>query len=147
MQGDCTFISWEILNHGCVITQDIQPVTFRFVAQLQRRISNGHFGIAILNDANVVVGWAFENLSLGTGLKEFLIEVPSLPIRPGAYSLTCSLFNQGNNLTGGELLEQWNAVPSLLVDVPPLSHPQDAWAGLLNVAAKLRICGGDDGTS
>jgi lipopolysaccharide transport system ATP-binding protein len=147
-QGNCTFVKWDILDHGHVVREGPQPVRFRFVARLQRPVSNGHFGVAILNEADsVIAGWAFERLSLDKGLREFLLEVPSLPIRPGAYSLVCTLFNQGNNLNGGDLLERWIAVPRLLVDAPPLSHPQDAWAGVLNIPASLKVHGVNNGAA
>jgi hypothetical protein len=61
--------------------------------------------------------------------------VDQLPIRPGTYRLSFALFNHGNNLTGGKLVEKWTAVPGLMVDTPPVAHPQDEWAGVLNVPA------------
>jgi hypothetical protein len=60
-------------------------------------------------------------------------------LRPGTYSILCSLYNGGNNLTGGRLLEVWNAIPFLAVDTLPLSHQQDNWAGILNIPADLKI--------
>jgi lipopolysaccharide transport system ATP-binding protein len=134
------FVKWEVMNQGYVVKEGAQPITFRVVAHLRSPVSNGHLGIAILNDANLVVaGWAFESLSFESGARELLVEVPSLPLRPGAYSLRCALFNRGNNLTGGDLVEYWHAVPQLLVDAPPLAHPQDAWAGVLNLPANLTV--------
>jgi len=38
-------------------------------------------------------------------------------------------------LTGGHLVDKWIGVPPLTLDVPPLAHAQDEWAGVLNVPA------------
>ena len=87
----------------------------------------------------VVIGWGFDELNVPTGLHEFSVKLPLLPIRPGAYSLGCALFNGGNNLTTGKLVENWQAQPPLIVDTAPLAHPQDAWSGVLNLPAQLRV--------
>jgi hypothetical protein len=62
---------------------------------------------------------------------------PEPSAAPGSYRLSFALFNNGNNLTGGRLIEKWAAVPPLTLDVQPVSHPQDEWAGVLNVPATL----------
>ena len=69
------------------------------------------------------------------------MRLPSLPLQPGTYRLSFALFNSGNNLTGGRLVEKWSAVPLLTLDVPPVGHPQDEWAGILNIPATLTTCG------
>ena len=43
------------------------------------------------------------------------------------------------NLSGGRLLEKWTAVPDLALEARPLGHPQDAWAGILNLRGALTI--------
>jgi hypothetical protein len=86
-----------------------------------------------------MVGWGIDNLDIASGDQEILLRVPLLPLRPGAYSLVCTLFNRGNNLTGGHLIEEWNAQPPLIVDTLPVSHPQDRWAGILNLPADLHV--------
>jgi hypothetical protein len=94
----------------------------------------------IYNDASVLVAsWGFDDLELESGVQQLRVTVPYLPLRPGSYSILCSLFDGGNNLTGGRMLELWNAVPLLAVDTMPLSHPQDAWAGIFNIPAKLKV--------
>jgi hypothetical protein len=92
----------------------------------------------MLNDANfVVAGWAFESVALPPGTHELLVQFPALPLRPGVYSLVCSLFHQGNNLTGGERIAYWHAHPELRIDAPSVAHPQEAWTGVLNIPAHL----------
>jgi len=91
------------------------------------------------NENVIMIGWGFDNMELGSGTHELVLRMPTLPLRPGTYSVMCSLFNGGNNLTGGELVEKWHAVPQLVVDTPPLAHPQDRWTGILNIPAELQV--------
>jgi hypothetical protein len=97
-------------------------------------------GLAVLNDSGaVLVGWGFDNIDVPAGLQEIILRVPSLPLRPGAYSLTGAILNRGNNLTGGQLLEQFYAQPPLIIDTRPVAHPQERWAGILNLPAELSV--------
>jgi len=134
------FLRWSICGHDNVLRDGLCDVTFHFHVHLREPVTQGHFGIAVLTDSSaVLVGWGFDNLNIGAGQREITLRVPALPLRPGAYSLTCSIYDKGNNLNGGVLVEQWYALPSLIVDTPPLSHPQDRWAGVLNLPAELKI--------
>jgi len=134
------FVKWSIGGEDHAIRDGLREVAFHFQLRLSEEISQGHFGMAILSDTgSVLAGWGFDNLDIPDGDQEIVLRVPSLPLRPGAYSLTCSVFNKGNNLTGGQLVEQWYALPPLVVDTPPLSHPQDRWAGIFNIPGELEV--------
>jgi hypothetical protein len=132
------FLRWSICGQGNAVRDGLSEVTFHFHVRLSEPVVQGHFGMAALSDSGAVLaGWGFDNLDIAAGAQEIILRVPLLPLRPGAYSLTCSLFNRGNNLTGGQLIEQWYALPPLIVDTHPLSHPQDRWAGVLNVPGEI----------
>jgi len=134
------FLKWSVGGEDNVVRDGLREVTFHFHLRLREAISQGHFGMAILSDTGAVLaGWGFDNLDVQEGDQEIVLRVPALPLRPGAYSLTCSIFNKGNNLTGGHLVEQWYALPPLVVDTPPLSHPQDRWAGVFNLPAEIEV--------
>ena len=134
------FLKWTIGGEDNVLRDGLREVAFHFQLRLSEALSQGHFGMAILSDTgSVLAGWAFDNLDIPEGDREIVLRVPSLPLRPGAYSLTCSIFNNGNNLTGGRLVEQWYALPPLVVDTTPLSHPQDRWAGIFNIPAEIEV--------
>jgi lipopolysaccharide transport system ATP-binding protein len=134
------FRKWTIGGEGNAILDGLQEVAFHFVLSLSEAISQGHFGFSILSDTgSVLAGWGFDNLDIPEGEQEIVLRVPSLPLRPGAYSMTCSVFNGGNNLTGGRLVEQWYALPPLLVDTQSLAHPQDRWAGVFNIPAEIEV--------
>lgn len=134
------FRRWEISGRGNAVRSDFEPITLRFQVSLSEPISHGHFGLAIQNDVNLtLIGWGFDGLEIPPGLQELSLTIPCLPLRPGVYTLLCSLFNHGNNLTNGQLVDLWQAAPPLVVDTRPVSHPQDRWAGVLNIPAELQM--------
>jgi hypothetical protein len=113
-------------------------VTFQISVRLDRPVTGGHLGVGLTDDRDTVVaGWAFEPVALDAGAHVLDVTIPSLPLRPGCYQLSFAFFDAGNNLNGGRLIEKWPAVPPLVLDVEPLGHPQDAWAGVLNLPATL----------
>jgi lipopolysaccharide transport system ATP-binding protein len=140
VRGPC-FRGWELATGGHVLTDTSVPFTIRVHLQLTSPVSNGHFGLSILDgdDDSVVAGWAWDPLHLAAGSPTFEVRIPQLPLRPGMYRLSLAIFDGGNNLTGGRLIEKWTAVQPLGLDVPPVAHPQTEWAGLLNVPARLDI--------
>jgi len=134
------FRGWELASGGHVITDTTRPLTIRIHLGLKEAVVNGHFGLCILGqDDDVLAGWAFEPLELARDIDRFDITIPQLPLRPGLYRLAFALFTGGNNLTGGRMIERWVASPELGLDVRPLGHPQDAWAGVLNLSATLKV--------
>jgi hypothetical protein len=136
------FLGWELDDGGHVLRDAGSPFRLRIHLAPGLKVSNGHFGLGLLGaDDEVVAGWAFEPLSFNGGTRHLDVDLPQLPLRPGLYRWTVTLFDNGNNLTGGRLLEKWTAVPELSLDTRPLGHPQDMWAGVLNLRATLGIDG------
>ena len=134
------FMGWELAGEGNILQDGLKETTLEFSICPKETIRRGHFGMHIYNDVGVLTAsWGFDDLSLDVGPQRLHLMLPYLPLRPGTYRIVCSLYNGGNNLTGGRLLEIWNAVPLLAVDTLPLSHQQDAWAGVLNIPADLKI--------
>jgi lipopolysaccharide transport system ATP-binding protein len=145
VRGRC-FFGWELRSGGHVLQDTSRPFVIRVTLGLACPVTGGHFGFSILGDDDAVIaGWAFEPLSIAAGTCALDVELPQLPIRPGVYRLSLALFDGGNNLTGGRLLEKWTAVPELAIDVAPVAHPQDEWAGVLNLPARLTVSGTDAG--
>ena len=138
--GSPVFLGWEIAGEGNILKDGQTEVTLNFTVAPKVPVRRGHFGLHLHNDASVLVAsWGFEDVALEPGVQQLRVTLPCLPLRPGSYSILCSLFTGGNNLTGGILLEVWNAVPFLAVDTLPLGHQQDAWAGILNIPADLKV--------
>ena len=141
LAGQC-FRGWEVAGGGHTVRTPDGPVTFRVHLSLGQDIVAGHLGVGLYDDEDrVVAGWAFEPVSFSAGKRTLGVTVPILPLRPANYRLKFTLFDRGSNLTGGRLVESWSAVPHLALNVPPLSHPQDEYAGILTVPA---ILSGDD---
>jgi len=134
------FLGWELGSGGNILQDGLRETTFSFLVNLREPIRRGHFGLHIYNDATALVAsWGFDDLAFEPGSQHIEITVPCLPLRPGSYSILTSLFNGGNNQTGGRMLEAWNAVPFLAIDTQPLAHKQDAWAGITNIPANLKV--------
>jgi ABC-type polysaccharide/polyol phosphate transport system ATPase subunit len=141
LSGQC-FRGWEVAGGGHTVRTPDGPVTIRIHLTLGQDIVAGHLGVGLYDDEDrVVAGWAFEPVSFGAGKRSLDVTIPILPLRPANYRLKFTLFDRGSNLTGGRIVESWSAVPHLALSVPPLSHPQDEYAGILNVPATLS---GDD---
>ncbi len=137
--GHC-FLGWSIAGNGNILTDDTQDIVFHFDLSLREAVSRGHFGMTIFSETNVVLtGWGFDNIDIPAGRQEIVLRLPALPLKPGGYSISCSIYTRGNNLTGGHLVEQWNALPPLIVDTKPVGHPQDRWAGVLNIAGDFQV--------
>jgi lipopolysaccharide transport system ATP-binding protein len=130
------FRKWELADGGHTVKAVNRPVTIRAHLRLSEPVAGGHYGVGLYNHRDAVVaGWAFEPLSLEAGYHILEITIPQLPLQPGTYQVSFALFTGGNNLTGGHLVDKWIGVPPLTLDVPPLAHAQDEWAGVLNVPA------------
>jgi ABC-type polysaccharide/polyol phosphate transport system ATPase subunit len=138
--GSRVFLGWDLDGKGNILKDGLKKALLNVAVCPKEPIRRGHFGFHIYNDQSVLVAsWGFDDLSLEPGVQQIRLTLPYLPLRPGTYSILCSLFNGGNNLTGGNMLEVWNAVPLLAVATLPLSHPQDTWAGILNIPADLTV--------
>jgi lipopolysaccharide transport system ATP-binding protein len=138
------FLDWCISGRDNVLRDGTVGLTMHFRVRLRETVDHGHFGVAVLNDTNLVVaGWGFDEVHIPRGKHELVVSLPSLPLRPGVYSLMCTLLNNGRN--GGELVEQWYAVPTLVVDTMPVAHPLDRWSGVLNISGQLKVSAGSAG--
>jgi homopolymeric O-antigen transport system ATP-binding protein len=134
------FLGWEIPGEENILRDGLKELTLNFTVSPKEAVRRGHFGVHIYNDARLLVAsWGFEEVALEPGVQQLQVTLPYLPLRPGTYSILCSLYNEGDNLTGGQPLEVWNAVPFLIVDTLPLTHRQDNWAGIFNIPADLKI--------
>ena len=141
LAGQC-FLGWEVAGGGHSVRTPDGPVTICMDVVVGQDIVAGHLGVSVYDDEDrVMAGWAFEPVAFRAGRRTLEVTVPLLPLRPANYRLRFTLFDRGSNLTGGRLVESWPAVPLLALSVPPLSHPQDEYAGILNIPATLS---GDD---
>jgi len=134
---DARFMSWDILEPSAgepnVLTT-AGPAKVRFVVQVNRYMRDLHHGIALFGQDNQLV-WSTANdfRELTPGVREFVYSLPGLPIRPGVYNWHVTIWHSNN------LADEWLCSPSLIVGTQPVTHPNDAWIGILNVPAELEI--------
>ena len=114
-------------------------VKLAFEVVLKTPVRIGLHGIALYNcDRNLVWGTAVNSLDLSAGRHTFVHALPSLPLRPGPYSWRVSLWDEHG------LVDDWQCVPEMLVATEPLTHPNDEWAGVLNIPAVFSVLAGSD---
>ncbi len=132
------FIGWEIAgpeNCDPHTLTTLGPVTIRFHLEAFERLRRCTHGAALYNsDRNLVWGTAVYNLDFGPGTHTLAYRFPSLPLRPGPYSWLVSLFDDT------EELDMWDAIPEMTVATENHQHPQDEWAGVLNVPSEFSVC-------
>ena len=131
------FQSWEIAEPRSDRPHSLDtfgPLTVRFGVQVNQPLRKVHNGIALYNsDRQVIWGTGFDGLCLQPGTQHFIYELPSLPLRPGAYSWLATLYD------GGDLVDWWECVPELMVVTTPVTHRSDEWAGFLNIPCALSV--------
>jgi len=130
------FLRWEIADSPSdphTLTT-FGHVAVKFVLELHRQLDLGHHGIALFNsDGQLIWGNAKDSLRLSPGVHELCYNFPYLPLRPGCYSWRVSLYD------AGELVDAWDCLPEMIVATEPLGHPNDEWAGLVNLPVQMNI--------
>jgi lipopolysaccharide transport system ATP-binding protein len=125
------FLRWEVVDPGSeqhYVVNKTGPVTVRFTVEINKPVRSGIHGIHLYNNEGLMIwGAAAENLQLEPGIHEFNFELSTLPLKPGIYHWMVSLWD------GGGEEDLWNCVPAMHINTPPMAHPQDEWAGLLNM--------------
>ena len=131
------FIYWDVAeprSSKSNVLATLDPCAFRFVAEVNNTVENGHIGIALWADERQLIwAWATNNLQMKIGTHELLCKLPSLPLRPGVYRWQISLYDNGS------LLDNWYCVPEFIVASEPRTHPRDEWNGILNLPCDLKV--------
>jgi len=131
------FQSWEILepSNDCPHSlSSFGPLTVRFTVQVNRPLRRVHHGIHLYNsDQQLLWGTGFDGLELHPGTLHFIYRLPTLPLRPGAYSWLACLRDQD------DMVDRWECSPELMVETMPMTHRIDEWAGVLNIPCDLSV--------
>jgi ABC-type polysaccharide/polyol phosphate transport system ATPase subunit len=120
---------------------ELAPVGLRLVLDIRDRVAAGYGGIEIFDPEGKLIwsGASYDggrgDLALDPGRHALIYTLPMLPIKPGAYKLHASFYER----EGRKLLDDWWASPELIVTLPPSSHPDDQWQGVLNLPCGLRV--------
>lgn len=134
------FLHWEIVDpkgddpHTLVT---LGPVTVKFGLELNVPVRRGHHGVALFNhDRQLIWGWSTENFQLDPGRHEFVYVFPMLPVRPGSYSWSVTLYDLHDEHTE---VDAWECLPGMTVATENYQHAFDQWNGVLNIPSTLSI--------
>lgn len=125
------FQSWEILEPRGDLPNTFDsfgPLIVRFTVSVRSPLQNIHHGIVLYNaDRQLLWGTGIDGLELQRGIQHFFYRLPTLPLRPGAYSWRVTLYDDSG------LIDDWSCYPELVVTTKPVTHRMDEWAGFLNI--------------
>jgi lipopolysaccharide transport system ATP-binding protein len=131
------FTGWEIASpenppsHSLDI---VGPVTVRFTLKLNEPIKHGVHGIALYNaDRQLIWAWSAYELSLETGVHDFVYQFPMLPLKPGIYTWLVSFWDRE------ELIDMGDLAPEFHVVTQSFQHALDEWSGLLNLPSEFTV--------
>ena len=130
------FVSWSICGNAEENAHTLEKrgeFTLKFLLQVHRPLDFAIHGLALWNASDDLM-WAFEahDLHFNVGVQELLYTLPDLPLSPGSYRWHARLYE------GGQLLDEWFAVPEMIVATEPVSQPNDTWAGILNISCDFK---------
>jgi len=135
--GPTQFLRWEIEKKYGGEPHWFEkpgPVVIKFTVRVDKQLRNGQHGVALWSGSDDLMwGTALQNIDLEPGIHEFVHALPDLPLKPGIYRWHVSLWD------GSEALDEWYAVPELIIATPPVAHHSDQWAGFLNIASEIKI--------
>jgi lipopolysaccharide transport system ATP-binding protein len=134
--GRAKFLRWEIegrMNGGELNVLDWDgEVRLKFIVNVSQPLRNIHHGIALYGPSREVVwGNAMEGLNFEPGTYELVSTFPSLPLQPGIYNWRASFYENG------EAVDDWDCSPPMSVELPPRTHRQDKFMGVLNIPSKF----------
>ncbi len=131
------FARWEIVGPNGQdphVLKTLDPVTLKFTVDIREPIQAGHYGIALRNhEQQVVWAWETQDLTLGVGERQLCHTFPMLPLRPGLYTWLVALYEQV------EPIDVWDCLPEMMVATENFQHPQDQWAGVLNMPVGFEV--------
>jgi ABC-type polysaccharide/polyol phosphate transport system ATPase subunit len=131
------FVRWEIVGphvQELHVLKKLDAITLKFVVDIRTLIQAGHYGIALRNhEQQVIWAWETQALTLGVGERQLCHTFPMLPLRPGLYSWIVALYERG------EPIDVWDCLPEMLVATENFQHPQDRWAGILNMPVSFEV--------
>lgn len=131
------FVKWEIIephHEQPNVLTTMGPVTLRFILKVNKPILNGSHTISLINSDNQLI-WAtaVSQVELNPGIREFVYTLPSLPLRPGVYYWQVTLYEEHR------LVDFYNCVPEMIIGTEPITHPSDAWQGILNLPWEFKV--------
>jgi len=136
-RGPTQFLSWEIDNSpngNPHWLETMGSVIMKLKVRVECQLRNGLHGLALWSsDDELMWGSATHNLNLDPGIYEFIYSLENLPLVPGNYRWHASLWE------GAKVIDNWYAVPELVIATPLLTQQSDQWAGVLNIPCDFTV--------
>jgi ABC-type polysaccharide/polyol phosphate transport system ATPase subunit len=131
------FVRWEIVRPNGQephVLKTLDAIKLKFVVDIRVLVQAGHYGIALRNhEQQVIWAWETQALTLGVGERQLCHTFPMLPLRPGLYTWIVALYERG------EPIDVWDCLPEMMVAIENFQHPQDQWAGILNMPVGFEV--------
>jgi lipopolysaccharide transport system ATP-binding protein len=138
------FLSWSLAGAAAESAHTIstlESVEFRLILDVREPVKAGYGGFEIFDWEGKLIwsGASFDqgrgDVPLNPGKYALAYRLPLLPLKPGAYRLHASFYDR----EGSRLLDDWWAMPELVLTMPPSSQAQDEWQGVLNLPCEFSI--------
>jgi lipopolysaccharide transport system ATP-binding protein len=138
------FLSWSLAGaaaENAHTVSTLESVEFRLILDVREPVKAGYGGFEIFDWEGKVIwsGASFDqgrgDVPLNPGKYALSYRLPLLPLKPGAYRLHASFYDR----EGSRLLDDWWAMPELVLTMPPSSQAQDEWQGVLNLPCEFSI--------
>jgi lipopolysaccharide transport system ATP-binding protein len=134
-KAQCT--RWELADPeegNPHVLRSLGPVRVKFTVEVNAPLTMVHVATLIYSSENQLLWGTAHNVdSLEPGVFEFVYDLPSLPLKPGAYRWRIVLYDEF------QCLEYWDCSPDFLIDMEPLGHLDEQYAGLLNLPSEFGI--------
>jgi homopolymeric O-antigen transport system ATP-binding protein len=130
------FSAWEVVEprgrESNIVADGAGQVCIRIRSGNRQPIRHGKATLFIYDGRGFLIsGWSFDRIQLSPGEHEISLMFSGLPLRPGAYSVTFSIYDDDQRYHG------WTIAPGLIIEGEPVTHFMDEWAGVLNVPCSL----------
>lgn len=134
-RGKAEFVGWSLMDkdENPHTVDTLGPVCVQFLVDVTEPLSGITHGIGLYSatDGQLLWGHAALGLKFEPGRHSIVYEIGTLPLKPGAYRWSVSLWH------GSEQLDWLDCPPPMLVATPPQNSAGDRWAGILNLPFKL----------
>jgi lipopolysaccharide transport system ATP-binding protein len=142
------YVGWRIAGSNEATAHTVgslDPLTLEVHIDIREKLEHAYGGFEIFDIEGQLMwsGSTYDegrgDLVLEAGRYTFAFGLPLLPLRPGAYRLHASLYER----EGHRLVDDWWAIPDLIIATTPLSHSQDEWQGVLNLPFSFSVSKAD----
>jgi len=131
------FVRWEVaepIGTSLHTLTSHNGVSVRFHLEVNEPIHHGSHGIALFNaDRQLMWAHSVSDLQLETGEHALSYTFPTLPLKPGPYFWTLTLWDDAG------LVDHWESIPEFIIATENFQDTRDEWAGVLNLPCDFSV--------